>query len=197
MCTFFVITLLLITVFVIVMSNEGGSMAHWFHHSSTASANRMSSQVRQHHEMSAGVQIDEEELKNDQVGEISLDDGEDKTDERIAEENLGLSMAINKMMNITKMAGSQSQSQSKISKSPSESQSPFEPQSQPRSQPQPQLQSQPQSLGEALMGRRRRSFSYKSICIPEITKKCIMVTFGGVTKPFCVNVKQNICHALD
>ena len=178
MCTFFVMTLLLITVFVIVMSNEGGSMAHWFHHSSTTSVNRMSSQVRhQHHEKSTGGgEIDEE--ANAQVGEISLADGEDIADEGIAEENLGLSIAIKKILNITKMAGSQSQSKSE-------------------SQLQSQSQSQPQSLGESLMNRRRRSFSYKSICIPEITKKCIMITFEGVTKPFCVNVKQNICHALD
>ena len=186
MCTFFVITLLLITVFVIVMNNEGGSMDHWFHHSSTASVNKMLSQVRhQHHEMSVGDGEINEEVSV-QAGEIFLDEGEDKIKEGIAEENLGISIAIKKMMNITKMANSQSQPPSE---SPSQSQSGQDSQTQPPSQ----------SLGEyeALMNRRRRSFSYKSICIPEITKKCIMITFEGVTKPFCVNVKQNICHALD
>ena len=52
-------------------------------------------------------------------------------------------------------------------------------------------------LWKETKNRRRRSFSYKSICIPETTKKCTMITYGGVTKPYCLYVKKNICYGLD
>ena len=53
------------------------------------------------------------------------------------------------------------------------------------------------ALGKKVLNRKRRSFSYKSICIPEITKICTMITYGGVTKPFCLYVKKNFCYGLD
>ena len=46
-------------------------------------------------------------------------------------------------------------------------------------------------------GRHRRSYSLKSKCFPSFKKVCKIFTVNGVTKPYCVHVKQSLCYALD
>ena len=45
--------------------------------------------------------------------------------------------------------------------------------------------------------RERRSYGFKSVCIPRILKKCIIVSHNGIKRPFCLYVNKNFCYGLD
>ena len=45
--------------------------------------------------------------------------------------------------------------------------------------------------------RERRSYGFKSVCIPKILKKCIIVSHNGIKRPFCLYVNKNFCYGLD